>query len=420
MEISQQQQADGWVELRVKGRLDSYWADLLRTALDDLIRAGTAKIRLNLAGVSYLSSAGIGTLVRCHKELESIRGKLVLTNPSEPVKEVLHVARLTTLLATETGPRRDQATTVAAGRRVHRSGLTFEVFGQAAGTRLTCRLIGDPGRLHGCRFGPHDCHKVEIPANGLGLGLGALGRDFQDCQERFGEFLAAAGAVAYLPTDGTNVPDYLVAVDDAVAELQVVYGLQCDGSLEGFARFEVDADVGRVPLSRLVQEYLDLAQTDRLALVFLAETSGLMGAALRRSLAREATEGAPFTFPQVRDWLSFTAERACSHTMTLVVGVALRGDAGLLAPLVRPLGKDAALQGHFHAAAFSYRPLSRGEFELRPAVATLFEQQNLQTILHLLADQRDAVGLGESEFVRGACWFGPIADVVEHTASGVA
>jgi hypothetical protein len=69
------------------------------------------------------------------------------------------------------------------------------------------------------------------------------------------------------------------------------------------------------------------------------------------------------------------------------------------------------LQGHCHAAAFSYRPLPRGEIELRPTVASLFEQQTLQGILHLLADHRDNVGLGESEFVRGACWFGPIGTV---------
>jgi hypothetical protein len=122
-------------------------------------------------------------------------------------------------------------------------------------------------------------------------------------------------------------------------------------------------------------------------------------------------KGGPFAFPQVRDWLTFTAERAFTHSLALVVGVAVRGDPGPLASLVRPLGKEPALQGHCHAAAFTYRPLPRGDFELRPFVTTLFEQQTLQGILHLLADNRPAVGLGESEFIRGACWFGPIGEV---------
>jgi hypothetical protein len=34
----------------------------------------------------------------------------------------------------------------------------------------------------------------------------------------------------------------------------------------------------------------------------------------------------------------------------------------------------------------------------------------LQTLLHLLADDRQFEGVGQSEFMRGACWMGPIAE----------
>jgi hypothetical protein len=298
------------------------------------------------------------------------------------------------------------------GRRVHRPDVSFEVFGQAARGGLTCRLIGNTGPLLGGRFGPDDCRKVEFPATALGLGLGALGCSFNDGQDRFGEFLAAAGAAAYLPTDGTNIPDYLVAAGESVPEMLVCYGVLCEGELAHFTRFEADSETNRVSLSSLVQGCLDLAETDRMAFVLVGETAGLMGAALRRSPALGGGEGVPFAFPQVRDWLTFTAERAYLHSMALVVGVATRSEPGPLAPLVRPLGKE--LLGHCHAAAFSYRPLPRGELEMRPTVASLFEKQNIQGILHLLADRRETVGLGESEFVRGACWFGPIHEVMEN------
>lgn len=413
MEITREKQAGGWVELRVKGRLDSYWADHFKTALEDLVREGTHKIRLNLAGVSYLSSAGIGALVWCHKHLESIRGKLVVANPSESVKEVLELTRLTTLLATEvhTTPA-GEPMTVAMGRRVHRDEVSLEVFGQPSRKGLTCRLIGDAAPLQRGRFRPEDCRTVQFPATTLGIGLGALGCKFSDCQDRLGEFLAVAGAAAYLPTDGTNIPDYLVAGSDSVPELQVGYGIFCEGLLAHFTRFEADAESGRVSLSSLVQSFLDLAETDRIGLVLVGETTGLMGAALRRSLAASADEDSPFVFPRIRDWLTFTAERAYLHSMALVVGVAIRGEAGPLAPLVRPLGKEPSLLGHCHAAAFAYRPLPRGELELRPTVAALFEKQILQGILHLLPDRRETIGLGESEFVRGACWFGPINEIL--------
>jgi hypothetical protein len=167
-----------------------------------------------------------------------------------------------------------------------------------------------------------------------------------------------------------------------------------------------------VPLSRLAQGLLGVAEADRIALVVLVETAGLIGASLRAAPVAGALTGSPFAFPQVRDWLTFTGERAHLRATALVVGVAARGDPGPLAPLLRPLGTDPQVQGHCHAAPFSYRPLPRGEIELRPSVVELFEQQTLHGVLHLLADHREAVGLGESEFVRGACWFAPVREVV--------
>jgi anti-anti-sigma factor len=411
MEITRQQ-SGAWVELHVKGRLDSYWATHFQDTVNDLIREGAHQIRLNLAGVSYLSSAGIGVLVAGHKQMQSLRGKLAIVNPSDAVKEVLDATRLTAFLAVEEAvPDRPRVRPVPTGLFLERDTVTFAIYDMAAGARLTCRPIGDPSLLRGCRFCATDCRKVRFPAPALAVGLGALGRDFEDCQGRFGEFLAACGVAAYLPTDGTNVPDYLVAAGDSIPDLMVCYALLCEGEFARHTRFEAKEETGRAALTELVRGCLDLAKADRIGLVVLGETAGLMGAALKRSPALGRSNGEPFAYPQVRDWLTFTPERAYPRSLVLVVGVAVRGEPGPLAPFVRPLGADPALTGHCHAAAFSYRPLPRGEIDLRTTVSSLFGEQTLQGILHLLADHRPAVGLGESEFVRGACWFGPIGDI---------
>jgi hypothetical protein len=164
-------------------------------------------------------------------------------------------------------------------------------------------------------------------------------------------------------------------------------------------------------LSELASVCLDVAGADAAGVVMIAESAGLVGAALRRSPALGDEDGGPFGFPGVRDWLTFTAESAFARSLALVVGVAARGAGGALAPLVRPLGSPPAPTGHFHAAAFSYRPLPRGAIDLGPTVASLFDGQTLQGVLHLMIDRRPIVGIGESKFVRGACWVGPITAV---------
>ncbi|MEC4675047.1 MAG: STAS domain-containing protein, partial [Nitrospirota bacterium] len=84
MEITKQHTSRG-LELRVKGRLDAYWSDHLTKSLAEVIREGTDHVTLNLSEIVYLSSAGIRVLIQTHKQLKSIQGMLVVSNPSEQV-----------------------------------------------------------------------------------------------------------------------------------------------------------------------------------------------------------------------------------------------------------------------------------------------------------------------------------------------
>jgi anti-anti-sigma factor len=400
------------LELRIKGRLDSYWADPLARRLEEVIREGAHHLRLNLAEVAYMSSAGIRVLVKFYRQLQGIQGSFAVSNPSQPVKTVLELAGLATLLMGSTMPSVPPSTTSEGAQQIERENATFEVFEQAPSASLICQTIGDPELLLGCRFGEEHCHNVLFPETTFAVGLGAFGHSFADCRNRFGEFLAVAGAAAYLPTDGTNMPDYLVATGTLVPAVEVLYCLACDGQFTHLVRFEAKKEALAVTLSELVETCLEIAGADLAGIVITAESAGLMGAALRRSPALPADETTPFTHPQIREWLSFTAERAYSRSLTLAVGVATRADHHALAPLVRPLGKGPWPAGHFHAAAFSYRPLQKGTLDVKTTVSTLFEAETLQGVLHLLNDDREIAGAGQSEFVRGACWIGPITEVM--------
>src|SRR5437660_10946741 len=97
------------------------------------------------------------------------------------------------------------------------------------------------------------CRTMQFSDSAFAIGLGALGEHFEDCQGRFGEFIAAGGAVAYLPTDGTNVPDFLVAGGTTLPEVQVCYGIACQGPnpqpFSSLIRFEAKKNGEPVALS---------------------------------------------------------------------------------------------------------------------------------------------------------------------------
>ena len=411
MEIVTQQLGDA-LEVKVKGRLDNYWTEHLRRNLEEVIREGAHGIRLNLSEISFLSSAGVGLLVAFHTQLKGIGGSFVITSPSDRVKQVLDLCRLSTILLADKSPAAAPLVHKTEVRRFSSPAGSFEVMECAPGKPLTCQRIGDPGLLKGCRFGAKDCRTIAFPPIAFGLGLGAFGNSFEDAQTRFGEFLAVGGSAAYLPTDGTNVPDFMVSSGELVPEMNVLYGLRCEGGFTHLMRFETGSAESPISLSGLVRAALEISGAPVIGMVMVVESAGLVGAALRRSPAAAAgVSDVPFKYPEVRAWLSFSTERLYSRSLALVSGIGAGAECAPLASLLRPLGSEAWPQGHFHAAAFSYRHLKKGIIDLKATVTTLFETETLQGVLHLLSDDREAAGPQQSEFVRGACWIGAASEI---------
>ena len=418
----------GAVELKVTGRLDGYWSDHLARTLDEEIHQGSHHLRLDLSEVGFLSSAGIGILVKFYQALKKIQGSFSISKASERVSKTIELCGLKEVLLTDTRVGLDCSAEKAVQpvvelRRVEQietPQAIFDVHTLEPEAGLTCCIVGLPGPLEECQFGKENCRTLEFPDSTFAIGLGALGQSFEECRCRFGEFIAVAGAVAYLPTDGTNVPDYLIAAESALPDVQVCYGVACHAaSMGGFSkllRFETKKDTGPVTLAHVVESCLDIAKSTRAGIVIVAETAGLIGAALRRSPTQQIHKQSPLQFPQVREWLSFSAEPAHTRSVALIAGIALREHCEALGPVLRPLDGSTAngttpIASHFHAAAFSYRPLQKGAIDLNRTVRKLFEEQTLESVLHLLNDNRPIVGAGQSEFIRGACWIGTIQQV---------
>jgi len=406
MEITSQP-VDDFMEVSPKGRLDGYWADHLSAALEEIMRQGHHRIRLNLRDVAYISSMGVRVLVRFYQKLDAMEGAFAISEPSPFVTKTLDMMGLLKTLMSDAPPAK-QETAVNPVRRLDSENAKFEAFPLPSSGRMQCRVVGDAGLLANCGFRDNDCRAQLFPESSVAVGLGAFGAGFADCKDRFGEFLAVAGAAACLPSDGSNVPDYVLSQGALVPEMQVLYGLVCEGSFSSLARFDAKPAMGVIGLSELLRTALEIAGADSACVVIVAESAGLVGASLRKPPVNGDKSASFFSHPGIRNWLSFTTERAHTRALAVVAGVASKAPDAILQPLVRPM--QGPLWGHFHAAPFSYRPLQRGMIDLTKTVRSLFEGETLLGLMHLIGDDRELSGASESEFVRGACWVSPIAD----------
>lgn len=404
MEITRRA-AGEWTELVIEGRLDGSWAEHLDAGLTEAVREGHHRLRLDLAEVSFLSSAGIGVLVKFHKRLAAIHGALVIGRLSKPVRTVLDMTRLTALLVADAGSVAPATLTV--GSTVVRHGLLCEIFELETGARLRATAIGGEHPVGSPEDRQMAPVRLACPPSMMAIGIGAFGAADAEGSRRFGELLAVAGAATYLPGDGTEVPDYLLTSGTNPLELRVTRAISCDGKFARHVRFEVTEPGSVATLASIAQLALELTGGAAAGLVLMAETTGLVGAALRQS-SIEAAAPDFFEFPLVRARLTFTAERAFAGGLALVAGVVQRTNGPLPGAQLRPLDPEGNLVGHFHAAAFPFRPFKKGHISLADTVKTLFEDQGVQGVLHLVDDDRPAVGVGQSEFTRGACWIGAL------------
>ncbi len=75
-------------------------SNAFREKVKSLLAAGKKKIVLNLSTVSYIDSAGLGTLVATFHSARSQGATLKLTNLGTKFKEVLQVTKLMTVFDT--------------------------------------------------------------------------------------------------------------------------------------------------------------------------------------------------------------------------------------------------------------------------------------------------------------------------------
>ena len=406
--------ADNVAELVLVGSLDSSWTSYFSDRIDEVVRGGALEVLVDMAGVSYLSSNGIGILVRYHRQMRKIGGRFRIVADSEAVSHVLRLTGVWQILHDDTPSPEIVPTTTVKCETLERERMVLQAFPSAiAGGAERLELMGNPARLSGAVTNRSMSATWSAVPAAVAFGLGALGPSFESCSRRFGEFLAVAGVAAYRPTAGPGRPDFEQSAGAFVPVVRLLYGLAFPAQRATVVRFEAKGEPGSasVPLSQIAEACLDLAGSNLVGVVFAAETDGLVGAALRQSPVAIPGGVDPFAHPDVRDWLSLTPEPEHSRSTALVVGVATREAGPALAPFVRPLSKPAlaGTTGPLPRGSRSLPAASRRAIELAATVSHLFEPGRIDSILHLLGDSRSIVGAGESTFTRGVFWYVSLA-----------
>ena len=86
------------VVLRLSGHVDEFGADALSTVLDETMEGGNLRIVVDLTDVLFMSSTGLGQIMRTYRTVKAGDGYIKIVNPQPLIADLFTITKLNTLL----------------------------------------------------------------------------------------------------------------------------------------------------------------------------------------------------------------------------------------------------------------------------------------------------------------------------------
>lgn len=424
MEFRSDRRAEGcWIFL--SGRLDASSADAFIEHVEAEIRVGAELVSLDMTEVAFVSSVGLGALLRLASRVRSGGGRLALVAASDAVTEMLRVTRLDRVLpvgppvadapsaapAADRGPPGECASDAA-------SALATAPFGDGVRFRGEARLLSpEPATARAAlgRACGRGAESIRMSGDLVAIGHMALARDEADARGRYGEAIVVGG-VAVVTAAATGRSDFVsVPVGEdpertghgaespmsASPAVWALDGIACRGVPRWGVWFEPPG--GDIPLHALIGAVAAL-EDGPCAVIVAGECGGLVGATARTSPDAWDACARSAAGTELKSMLRFSAEPA--HAADTVVIVAFVGaspsrssESAAAIPGGRPLdpADPASRTVHAHAIAMSFRPVGRSASDAARTIGSLLAEQRLRNVMHLVQPAR-------SMMRRGAAW----------------
>lgn len=94
LEVETRQTEGGVTVVAPTGRLDVAGAPALKDAMSPLTGDGPVKVVIDMEGVSFVDSTGLGSVIAALKQIRGRQGELRLAAPNQQVRVVLELTTL--------------------------------------------------------------------------------------------------------------------------------------------------------------------------------------------------------------------------------------------------------------------------------------------------------------------------------------
>ncbi len=414
------------VVLAVHGRLDAFGAEALNKALREGRVEAATHVVLDMAGVSYLSSAALRVLLATYKTRKAAGGSVTLAAVPAYSQNVLEIAGFA-----ETFPMTATVAEALAGLGIaadvdaanDSTGTSVGVAGREAavvaetrsgewGTMRYRRGSDEPGYIEiagdindvlASRVTPAHVFSKRFSNKAYSIGLGGLGETLDDYFTLMGEMITIGGTMVWLPCDGHGTPDYLVPKNDAGQVLmRTGFNASLSGPFNEYVEF-VSARPEGATMTELYQLLFAHARERRpefkgaIGLAMRAEMPAVFGAGVVKAPVEpnKPENGKFITDPSnFATWFEFDKEPRLRGVTGLVAGCGIDLTANLSAFdqeyfkktfYYNPANTGAtSVTLHNHVVAFGERGAPAEGATLEGEIAAVVEQGEFLDMRHML------------------------------------
>ncbi len=405
---------DRRLDISFQGRMDAYACIEAQNILDPALTTDVTSAVADMAGVDYLSSAGLRLLLSISKKLRPKGGVLAVAGARDYCRKVMDLAGFA-----HTFPMFE---TAAAARsfcdQVLRENQSLECW-----DRLECldldggrarvlpgsaepgaaEILGDVKDVLYARVTPAQLCSKRFSETEYSIGLGGLGDRPEDYFPLMGEMITIGGTMVWLPTDGHDTPDFLIPKSDrGQVTMRTGFNVTLVGGFNELMMYE-SRDPAGVTVARLYRDLFSSARRRRpdfkgvLALGLCAQMAEVYGSGIKKSPICEfaPANGEMVTHPSnVKDWFDFDVISRQTRVTALICGIGADLTADLTAydqdQLNRVFYLNPANTGdreellHNHAVIFNEQPLPYRAVSLEREIAAVVDNGEFLDMRHLL------------------------------------
>ncbi len=389
-----------YIILKLKGRIAAESSLRLIEAVNEEIKRGARDMILDVADVDYISSAGVRVLLLSYKQLHNLKGTFALYRATDTVRSLLNTMNLTEL-AESSKFEADMNIGVAVPDYGTVNGLDVNVLFRSD-SMSDLKIIGNIDKSNDLSYSAQDINRLEHGPKTIAFGLGAFDTNVKPMIERAGEFISIGDFAIFMPSDGSKNPEYLIAKNGLLPEVNYLYCAVCECDYSAAFTFTGAAAGAPVRFGDIIKTAHGVADREIILAVVIGDVEKVVGCSLAIPPGINRKNNA-----QMKEKFILTGEGAYDGHTVLCAGVSSTQPVlSAASKFIKTLEvSDAIISGHFHAAVFASTPFAKELRDPAGPIRELYEKAEPKALLHLTNNLSDVnCAVGETEFISGTCW----------------